>query len=223
MDKEVNQSPILPPPPPVPSSADPELVTQTTEHVDLLKRSIVSRKGFGTQGRRIPLLTNHFKVSIGVEDAVFYQYTVSITSEDRAVEGKGIGRKLIDKLYQTYSSEFAGKRFAYDGEKALYTVGPLPHNKLDFTVVLEDSIAKGERGSPSSTSKRTKCSIGSKSFKIEISYAAKIPLKPVVFALKGSEAGNSDIQDPLRVLDIILRQQAASRLSYFPLSKICFD
>lgn len=53
-----------------------------------------------------------------------------------------MGRKIIDKLYQTYSSELGGKRFAYDGEKALYTVGPLPRNKQDFTVVLEESMAK---------------------------------------------------------------------------------
>lgn len=68
---------------------------------------------------------------------------VTISSEDnRAVESKGIGRKLLDKLYQTYSSELAGKRFAYDGEKSLYTVGPLPQKKFDFTIVLEESFAK---------------------------------------------------------------------------------
>ena len=45
---------------------------------------------------------------------------VSFTSEDKRVaESKGIGRKLIDRLYQTYSSELGGKKFAYDGEKTL--------------------------------------------------------------------------------------------------------
>lgn len=68
---------------------------------------------------------------------------VTVLSEDsRVVESKRIGRKLVDKLYQTYSSELAGKRFAYDGEKSLYTVGPLPQNKFEFTIVLEDSFAK---------------------------------------------------------------------------------
>lgn len=68
---------------------------------------------------------------------------VSISYEDKkTVENKGIGRKILDKLYQTYSSELAGKRFAYDGEKSLYTVGPLPQNKMEFTVVLEESSAK---------------------------------------------------------------------------------
>lgn len=68
---------------------------------------------------------------------------VSISSEaNLAVDGKVIGRKVIDKLYQTYSSELAEKRFAYDGEKSLYTVGPLPKNKIEFTVILEESTAK---------------------------------------------------------------------------------
>lgn len=177
--------------------------------------------------------------------SVWHNLQVSITSEDnRAVESKGIGRKLIDRLYQTYSSEFAGKRFAYDGEKSLYTVGPLPQNKSEFTVVLEESFAKqyvilpqtslvflyvlwfcitlhslscgSESGSPGggesppAAVKRSKRSFRSKTFKVEISYAAKIPLKSIALALKGIEIDNST-QDALRVLDIILRQQAANR------------
>lgn len=68
---------------------------------------------------------------------------VSITYEDDvSVDSKLIGRKVIDKLYQTYSSELAEKRFAYDGEKSLFTVGPLPKNKFEFVVILEESTAK---------------------------------------------------------------------------------
>lgn len=58
------------------------------------------------------------------------------------VDGKGIGRKVVDRLYLTYSSELAGKRFAYDGEKSLYTVGPLPQNNFEFTVVVEELLAR---------------------------------------------------------------------------------
>ena len=69
-------------------------------------------------------------------------FQVTISSEDkRTVESKGIGRKLIDRLYQTYSSELGGKRFAYDGDRTLYTVGPLPLNKFEFKVLLEESFA----------------------------------------------------------------------------------
>ncbi|KAM6567334.1 hypothetical protein CsatA_026462 [Cannabis sativa] len=181
------------------------------------KYSLMSRKGTGRAGRRIPLLANHFNVSLNVPDAVFYHYSVSITSEDgKEVNLKGIGRKVIDRLHQTYSSEFSGKRFAYDGEKSLYTVGPLPQIKFEFTVVLEESLAKQENGSPggrenpSEKSKRSKRSYHSKTFKVELSYATKVPLRSVALALKGVDADNST-QDALRVLDIILRQQAANR------------
>lgn len=138
------------------------------EGVDLPKRSIMTRPGFGTSGRRVSLLSNHFKVSIKNQNELFYQYSVkskclplsyiyiynmhltyplllqvSITYEDDvSVDSKLIGRKVIDKLYQTYSSELAEKRFAYDGEKSLFTVGPLPKNKFEFVVILEESTAK---------------------------------------------------------------------------------
>lgn len=72
-----------------------------------------------------------------------YYVQVLITSEDkRVIDGKKIGRKVIDMLYQTYSSELGDKRFAYDGTSILYTVDPLPGNNLEFTVVLEESFAK---------------------------------------------------------------------------------
>ena len=63
--------------------------------------------------------------------ALFYK-------DGRPVDGKGIGRKVLDRVHETYDTELAGKKFAYDGEKSLFTVGPLPRNKLEFTVVLED-------------------------------------------------------------------------------------
>lgn len=64
---------------------------------------------------------------------------VAIAYEDgRPVEAKGIGRKILDKVQETYQTDLGAKYFAYDGEKTLFTVGALPSNKLDFSVVLED-------------------------------------------------------------------------------------
>jgi eukaryotic translation initiation factor 2C len=58
------------------------------------------------------------------------------------VENKGIGRKVMEKLAQMYSSELAGKDFAYDGEKSLFTVGSLPQNIFEFKVVLEEASSR---------------------------------------------------------------------------------
>ncbi|KAL2493541.1 Protein argonaute 6 [Forsythia ovata] len=206
--KEKDKSPSLPPlSPNIPPNVK-------VEQVDLLKRSIISRPGFGTSGRHISLLTNHFKASIKNPDEIFYHYSVSIHYEDgRAVYSKGIGRKVIDKLYQTYYSELAGKRFAYDGANSLYTVGPLPNDCLGFTVILEESIGKrggpSHNGSLSESGKKSKHSLQAKTFKVEISHATKVPLKFSSFALQGAEPER--VQDALKVLDIILRQEAANR------------
>ncbi|KAF2922220.1 hypothetical protein DAI22_07g096200 [Oryza sativa Japonica Group] len=181
-----------------------------------VKRVPIARPSFGREGKQIKLLSNHFTVKLSGIDAVFYQYSVSIKSEDdKVIDGKGIGRKVMDKVLQTYSSELAGKEFAYDGEKCLFTVGPLPQNNFEFTVILEETSSRAAGGSLGHGSpnqgdkKRSKCTHLAKKIVVGISYAAKIPLKSVALALQGSESDHA--QDALRVLDIVLRQQQAKR------------
>ncbi|KAK7304843.1 hypothetical protein VNO77_42734 [Canavalia gladiata] len=188
-----------------------------TEQMTPTKYSIISRQGLGTTGKRIPLLANLFKVAVNAPDTMFFQYSVTIAFEDKkAVKSKGLGRKVIDNLYKTYSSELGGKRFAYDGERTLYTVGPLPLNKFEFKVLLEESFAKrssdespGANGGLCEETKRSKHSFQSKTFMVEISFVAQIPLHSVGLTIKGVES-DSNSQDALRVLDIILRQRAAN-------------
>ncbi|KOM49522.1 hypothetical protein LR48_Vigan08g034900 [Vigna angularis] len=138
---------------------------------------------------------------------------VAITLEDkRAVESKVIGRKVVNRLYQIYSSELGGKRFAYDGGKTLYTAGPLPLNKYEFKVLLEESFRKrrsaGADGSLCEESKRSKHSFQLKTFMVEISFAAKIPMQSIAFAPKWVDS-DANSEDALRVLDTVLRQRAA--------------
>ncbi|KAJ4842473.1 Protein argonaute-4 [Turnera subulata] len=219
----------LPPPPPViPPDVVPiqaEQVTgKTTQAVqEPAKKKVlrlpIARRGLGTKGQRLPLLTNHFKVNVSSTDDHFYHYSVSICYEDdRPVEGKGSGRKVFDRVQQTYHSELGDKDFAYDGEKSLFTVGPLPRNKLQFNVLLEDVTSSRNNGNASpdghgspndSDRKRLRRPYRSKTFKVEISFAAKIPKQAIANALRGEESENS--QEALRVLDIILRQNAAKQ------------
>ncbi|XP_019438722.1 PREDICTED: protein argonaute 16 isoform X1 [Lupinus angustifolius] len=211
IEKAAELPPLLPLPPDVPPKFDTEQVAPTVY-------SVISRQGVGTVGKRIPLLANHFKVAVNVPDATFFQYNVTVTSEDKiSIESKGIRRKLINRLSQTYSSELGGKSFAYDGERTLCTVGSLPLDKFEFKVLLEESYAKhsstenpGANGKPHEETKRSKRSFQSKTFIVEISFAAKIPLQSIALALDGVES-DTNSQDALRVLNIVLRQQAANR------------
>ncbi|XP_028802604.1 protein argonaute 4A-like [Neltuma alba] len=166
----------------------------------------MARRGLGSKGRKIQLITNHFKVSLAKKDGCFYHYTVAVFYKDgRPVEARGIGRRVIDKVYETYASELPGKDFAYDGEKALFTLGSLPRDKLEYMVLLDQisSNKVGRNGSPDNTDGNQ-----SKTFKVEITYAKKIRMQEIVDALLGQE---SDHQEAIRVLDIILRQHAAKR------------
>lgn len=81
--------------------------------------------------------------------------------------------------------------------------------KLMLYFVCSASESPSDNGSNHHSSKKSKHSLHSKAFLVEINYAAKIPLKSVSLALQGADPEN--VQDALRVLDIILRQQAANR------------
>nr|DAD43168.1 TPA_asm: hypothetical protein HUJ06_001398 [Nelumbo nucifera] len=225
-DSEVTEErEVLPPPPPlvppnvVPQRVELEDTPGQPKKVSKPKRVPMARPGMGRKGKPIQLLSNHFRVNVVNVTSIFFHYSVSICYEDgRPAEGKGIGRRVMDKVHETYDTELEGKDLAYDGEKSLFTVGPLPRNKLEFTVVLEDLSSNraagngspGGSGSPNeSERKRLRRQFQSKTFKVEISFAAKIQMQAIGDALRGKESESS--QEALRVLDIILRQHAAKQ------------
>nr|GEV94390.1 protein argonaute 4 [Tanacetum cinerariifolium] len=206
----------LPPPLPVlkdvvPIKAEPVPAKKKVMHVPM------ARRGLGTKGQKAQLLTNHFKVNVSNVEGPFFHYSVALFYEDgRPIDGKGVGRKVLDKVHETYGSKIAGKEFAYDGGKSLFTVGSLPRNKLEFTVVLENATSNRNNGSASqenNADKKRLCrAYQSKTFKIELSFGAKIPMQAISQAVRGQEFENS--QEALRVLDIILRQHAVRLLAW---------
>jgi eukaryotic translation initiation factor 2C len=207
----------LPPPPPLPPSVEP-IRAEEAKKLAKPKRALIARPGYGKRGNPINLVTNHFKVSLKTTDEFFHHYYVNLKYEDdRPVDGKGVGRKVIDKLQQTYASELAHKDFAYDGEKSLFTIGALPQVNNEFVVVLEDissgkTAANGSPGNgspPGSDRKRVKRPYQTKTFKVELSFAAKIPMSAIAMALKGQESEHT--QEAIRVIDIILRQHSAKQ------------
>ncbi|ONK63090.1 uncharacterized protein A4U43_C07F11320 [Asparagus officinalis] len=224
----------LPPPPPIiPPGVVPVKADQGQDSPprkpSTPKRVPMARPGLAKRGQPVQLLTNHFKVSVRNVDDYFYHYSVVIKYEDdHPVDGKSVGRQVIDKLRQTYDSEIGNKDFAYDGEKSLFTLGSLPQVKNEFTVVLENTSSNRAAGNGSprgnespgeNERKRTRRPYQTKAYKVELNFAAKIPMQAIAIALKGHDTENS--QEALRVLDIILRQNAAKqgcllvRQSYF--------
>ncbi|GJN22127.1 hypothetical protein PR202_gb09663 [Eleusine coracana subsp. coracana] len=216
----------LPPPPPLPPNVVPIKAGDAAGESPLdkpakPKRLPMARPGIGKKGQPIQLYSNHFKVTVKNTDDFFFHYHVNLKYEDdQPVDRKGFGRKVIDKLQQTYQSELSNKDFAYDGEKSLFTVGALPQVNNEFTVLLED-VSTGKtaaNGSPDGDDspgggdrKRVRRPYQTKTFKVELSFAAKIPMSAIGQVIRGEDNENS--QEVLRVLDIILRQHSAIQYS----------
>lgn len=217
-EAEAKGSEYLPPPPPIiPPNVVPIQAGKLAAPTP--KRLPMARRNHGTKGTPITLLTNHFEVRMRQTEGYFCHYSVALFYEDgRPVDGKGIGRKILDKVQETYSHELEGKHFAYDGEKSLFTLGSFQRKKLEFTIVVEElssnrtarSDSPGGDGSPSeSDRKRMRRPSRSKVIRVEISYASKIPMQAIANALRGQESEH--FQEAMRVLDIILRQNAANQ------------
>lgn len=68
----------LPPPPPV---VPPDVVPVKVEPEQPAKKKVirvpVARRGMGSRGQKIDLLTNHFKVNVTSVEGYFFHYSVS--------------------------------------------------------------------------------------------------------------------------------------------------
>jgi len=217
MEPHNGEADDLPPPPPLDAGIEP-LKADETKKMLKPKRALVPRQGFGKKGQPIKLLTNHFKVLLKNTEEFFYHYYVNLTYEDDTpVDSKGAGRIVIEKLQQTYATELANKDFAYDGEKSLFTIGALPQINNEFTIVVEDAStgktpangSPGNDSSPGSDRKRVRRPYNTKTYKVGLSFAAKIPMSAIALALKGQESEHT--QEAIRVIDIILRQHSAKQ------------
>ncbi|KAM2156159.1 hypothetical protein ACFX1R_041888 [Malus domestica] len=217
---ELHPPPAIIPPKVVPTVAEGKSV-EVFKKPSTSKLVPMSRPGFGSRGKNIQLTTNHFKVGVKISDGYFFHYSIDMFYEDGTpVTANAIGRKVVEKVKETYDRDLGRKEFAYDGQKNLFTVGSLPHKRLDFVVVL-DNISSSRRignvgGSSSydpaesgSDRKRLKHSFQSKTIKVLINYATKIPMQAIVNGSRGQDS--KEFQEAVRVLDIILRQHAVKQ------------
>ncbi|KAK6934871.1 Ribose-phosphate pyrophosphokinase, N-terminal domain [Dillenia turbinata] len=95
------------------------------------------------------------------------------------------------------------------GFKRLMHLSLLDISSNSHTQNARNDISRGD-GSPNwNDRKRMRHLYQSKTFKVENSFAGRIPVQAISSALRGQESKNS--QEALRVLDIILRQHATKK------------
>ncbi|KAI5077233.1 hypothetical protein GOP47_0007057 [Adiantum capillus-veneris] len=174
----------------------------------------MKRPGLGKTGRPIEVLCNHFMVTYsGSQDVCHYDVSISdggsAPGGNDGIANKNLCRTIMMKLHQVYASEFGGKRFAYDGEKSLFTPGPLKFQTQEFTVLLDETTINKSNPADDDTTKRRRVASRSREFKVKIEYAATVKMTAIGAILSGQK--NDRAQDALRVLDIVLKQHSASK------------
>ncbi|KAG6541212.1 hypothetical protein Mapa_017373 [Marchantia paleacea] len=207
-------------PPPRPSSGKPSgppgPSSSSSAHSLAIAKQYpqMRRNGLGVKGMKCELDVNHFRVKFNPRDDV-YHYNVTIDPPTKKV----VSRKIMMKLYEIYGEKtLMGKKFAYDGEKSLFSVGSLEFNSREFQVSLEDDPGRGPRrinvvredyadDEDGRAAQRRRA--GGRDFRVQIEFAAKVNMKAIDLVLKGDR--DDTAQDALRVLDIMLREHAARR------------
>lgn len=145
------------------------------------------RAGIGTVGTKCVVRANHFLVQLAFEDSDFHHYDVSITPE---ITSRNFSREIFEKFVQDHKA-FLGKRIpAYDGNKSIYTAGPLPFTSKEFVVEME----REKRGSSEREVER---------FQVAIKLATKVDLYNLQEYIRGRTSETP--QDAIQVLDVVLR------------------
>lgn len=78
-DKNGSHQDLPPPPPLVP----PDVVPLRVEPEPVKKKAVrvpIARRGLGSKGQKIPLVTNHFKVNVTNVEGYFFHYSVNCIS-----------------------------------------------------------------------------------------------------------------------------------------------
>lgn len=70
-----NEESLPPPPPVIPPDVEPVKLEQ--EPIKKMPQLVpMARRGLGSKGTKLPLLTNHFKVNVASTEGHFFQYSV---------------------------------------------------------------------------------------------------------------------------------------------------
>ncbi|XP_074566393.1 protein argonaute 1C-like [Curcuma longa] len=153
------------------------------------------RPGKGSIGVKCVVKANHFLAEL--PDKVLHHYDVLIMPEDTP---RAVNRAVIRQLVSLYRGSHLGGRLpVYDGQKSLYTAGPLPFTSNEFQIILsnEDDGSGKQRKS--------------KTFRVVIKLVARVDLCHLKMFLSGQKADAP--HEALQVLDIVLRELPTTRYS----------
>ena len=148
--------------------------------------------GQGTQGKKIALKANFFKVKMNTKKSI-YHYDVEVNKVPNL--GRELPKKLCEQVVQQYISDYENVVFkqcsaAYDSRKNIYTSEKIPESIIPPRTRKSFEVQYRKPGGN-----------GTEAFEVKLRFAQEIPLENISKALKGKE--ELDLV-AIQALDIVL-------------------
>ncbi|KAK0416178.1 hypothetical protein QR680_012330 [Steinernema hermaphroditum] len=168
------------------------LLEEMKESKKMEVKTLCARPGFGTLGRKIPVMTNFFEIQVRDQNMIVLQYHVEISHPgprklDRD-ENRAVFWKCVEKFPNFFPNPYA---IAYDGAHQLYAMQKICMLPGQSTVELSLDLAL-----PRDMRSSARCTVS-----LQL-------VGPMVIEVGKSKTGNIDerVTTPIQVIDIVFRQ-----------------
>ncbi|KAL3189319.1 hypothetical protein MRX96_002642 [Rhipicephalus microplus] len=154
------------------------------------------RPDYGKDGRTIPVVANHFEVSLPTGNIFHYDVDISVRKQCgmQSVLSKDCKRRVFILLVEQHAKHLTGNLPVFDGQKNMYTKNSLGFQKQSFTVIMEDNSKRDE-------------------FVVQVQFAAQLDLS-LMRQLYNSRSKTPEVPKAVvQALEIILRYGPSTRLS----------
>lgn len=154
------------------------------------------RPDYGKNGRTIPVVANHFEVSLPTGNIFHYDVDISVRKQCgmQSVLSKDCKRRVFILLVEQHAKHLTGNLPVFDGQKNMYTKNSLGFQKQSFTVIMEDNSKRDE-------------------FVVQVQFAAQLDLS-LMRQLYNSRSKTPEVPKAVvQALEIILRYGPSTRLS----------
>ncbi|KAI0766861.1 argonaute-like protein [Trametes elegans] len=159
----------------------------------------MKRTSFGTGGRHIRVLTNHFEAT-KIPEAIIHHYDV-IGPSDRVLPAR-MNLEIVQRLQTVVAPEVFTPRVVYDGRKNVFAARELPFGPSrthEFDVTLVDPPSPGEVARTGREGRPPKV------YKVKLTHAATINPEVLLRFLQGKQSHNNDVLTAIMALNVVIR------------------
>ncbi|KAI0921048.1 hypothetical protein AcV5_001233 [Taiwanofungus camphoratus] len=154
----------------------------------------VKRAAFGTNGRQIPVFTNHFAVKI--PEGVIHHYDV-ISGDEKTLPAR-LNMQLIKQLQEHVAPNIFTPKAVYDGRKNMFSARELPFGP---TGSQEFDVSLNPNPPPTAGGR------GPKIHKVRLTHVAQINPEVLARFLEGKQSHDNTVLTAITALNVVIRME----------------